>query len=79
MAAILLTLALFSNFFRKNEKEKMKLEASYFESLKRFKAGKLEKLDLIKESALYLKNQGLSPAEGKIRVEHDLTLVKSST
>lgn len=78
MAAILLTLALFSKFFRKNEQIKMNLEAKYFEALKNFKAGTLDKAGLLNEGALYFKNIGLTPAEGKIRVERDLTLVKSS-
>jgi len=77
MAAILITLGFFSKSFRTNEQQKMKLEANYFESLKRAKAGSLDKTELLKEAALYFKNLGLSPAESKIRVEHDLTLMKS--
>ena len=79
MAAILLTLALFSKFFQRNEKSKMKLEVKYFEALKNFKTGSLDKAGLLYEGGPYFKTIGLTPAEGKIRVEQDLTLVKSST
>lgn len=78
MAAILITLWFFSKFFRKDEQQKMKLEATYFEALKKCKAGALDKAELLKNATLYFKNLGLSPAESKIRVEHDLTLIKSS-
>jgi len=79
MASILVGLALYSKFFRRNEKHNMKLEAKYFESLKSFNNGVLEKSKLLDEGINYFKNLGLSLEESKKRVEKDLIIVKSST
>ena len=78
MAAILLFLVFFSKFFRRHEVAKMKIETRYFEALKKFKAGGLDKAGLLEEGSPYFKGLGLSPAEFKIKVENDLTIVKSS-
>ncbi len=77
MAAILGTLIIFSKFFRGHEKQKMKLEVKYFESLQEFKIGGLNREALIKEGTIYFTNQGLSQKESKERVEKDLTLLQS--
>jgi len=78
MGAILVTLAIFSPFFRRKELQSMKLETRYFEALKMFQVGALDEASLLKEGMTHFKNLGLSPVEAKQRVEKDLTLVNLS-